>query len=68
MDDDDGGVQWFQQVGQYEFINQGAENEIHESRETESQATAGTDRPERFGKDLWCTDDRQGNRRENRSH
>lgn len=50
-DDDDGGLQWFQEVGQYEqdqhlqsLRNKEMNNEIRESREKESQATAGTDR------------------------
>jgi hypothetical protein len=55
-DDNDGGLRWWAEVGQYEQDRQYQPNEqkeinreVREGSEKESQATAGADWPKRVG-------------------
>ena len=56
-DEDDGGLRWWAEVGQYEqgqqpLIDKELHDEIRESYEKESQATAGADRAKWIRKDI----------------
>lgn len=48
------------------FENFGERNGIREGSSEASPAAAGTYRAERFGQDVWGTDDRQRDRRQDR--